>query len=335
MNDFWNGRGVLVTGAAGFIGQHLAAELHRLGAKVTAFVRKGGTPTSLDPADPDIEVFAGDLLDRNDCRQAVQGMDTVFHVAAVYRRFSATRDEMREIHVDATRHLLEGARDASVRRFVHTSTIDVHGDLQVERADENEAFRPSDDYQITKLEGEKLVAQLAPEIGIPYTVLRPCSVYGPGETRFLKFIRPMSRGLFVMVGPGKVHIHFVYIDDLVQGYLLAGEKEAALGETFIIGGARSHSLNEFASIVARIVGTRRTGISVPVWPVQQASVACERICNLIGVEPPLHPRRVGFFTKHRSYSIDKARRLLGYEPRTEMEEGLRKQIAWLQKRGHM
>ncbi|MGH8495705.1 MAG: NAD-dependent epimerase/dehydratase family protein [Gammaproteobacteria bacterium] len=333
MREFWNGRKALVTGAAGFIGRQLVAELHRLGAVVRAFVRAGGT--TFEPADAGIEILAGDLLDGADCRKAVQGVDTVFHAAAVYRSFRLTRREMREVHVDATRQLLRESSAAGVRRFVHLSTIDVHGGLQVEVADETAAMRPEDDYQLTKLEGEQLVEALCRELGLPCTILRPCSVYGPGETRFMKFIRPISRGRFVMVGAGEAHVHFVYVDDLVQGMLLAAEKDEAVGETFIIGGPRSYSLNEFARIVANVLGVRRPGFRVPLWPVYQASVACAKLFGALRLEPPLHPRRVAFFTKHRSFSNEKARRLLGYEPQTGLESGLRKQIAWLRERGYM
>ncbi|MBA3562400.1 MAG: NAD-dependent epimerase/dehydratase family protein [Gammaproteobacteria bacterium] len=331
MNSFWDGRTALVTGAGGFTGRHLATELKRRGAKVRAFIREGSS-SDFESA---IEIFSGDLLSDDDCHRAMQGMDTIFHVAAVFRRVSTTTEELRRIHVNATEHLLRAAKEAGARRFVHTSTIGVHGGLKVDRADEQGEFSPSDDYQLTKLEGEQLVSRLAPELGVPYSIIRPCAIYGPGDTRFLKFIKPISRGMFVMVGPGEVHGHFVYIDDLVEGFLLAGEKEEACGETFIIGGMRSHSLNEFARTVADICDVRRSGIRVPVWPVYAASVVCEKICKLIGVEPPLHPRRVAFFTKHRSFSIAKARRLLGYEPKTDLETGMRRLILWFRQQGYM
>ena len=330
MTSFWGDRPVLVTGAGGFTGRHLATTLNRHGAKVRAFVRRGGSRAQFDPS---VEVFVGDLLSREDCRRAVQGIDTVFHVAAVFRRFNSTAAQLRAIHVDATRQLLEEARAANVRRFVHTSTIGVHGGLETPRIDENGPFRPGDHYQATKLEGEQLVRRLAPEIGMPFTIIRPCSIYGPGDRRFLKFVKPMSRGVFAMIGSGEVNIHFVYIDDLVQAFLLAGEKDEALGETFIIGGARSHTLNEFAQLVASTVGRNGSLIHLPVWPIYQASIVCEKICAWLGVEPPLHPRRVGFFTNHRAFSIDKARRLLGYGPETDLRTGLKRLIGWFRREG--
>ncbi|CAN5293071.1 NAD-dependent epimerase/dehydratase family protein [soil metagenome] len=332
MDGFWNGRAVLVTGAGGYTGRHLVSELARRGAKVRAFVRASGTQPDLDPS---IEVFSGDLLDSGDCRRAVRDIDTIFHVAAVFRRVAMTTDELRRIHVEATEHLLRGAKEAGARRFVHTSTIGVHGGLKVAEADEGADLDPSDDYQLTKLEGEELVRRLAPEIGVPFSIVRPCAIYGPGDTRFLKFIKPISRGMFVMIGTGEVHDHFVYIDDLVEGFLLAGEKDEAIGETFIIGGARSHSLNEFARTTANIVGVRPPRIKVPVWPVHQLSVACEKVCKVIGVEPPLHPRRVAFFTKHRSFSIAKARRLLGYDPKTDLQSGLQRLVDWFRQTGYL
>ncbi len=330
MDSYWKGRSVLVTGAAGFTGFNLALELHRLGAEVRAFVRSGGAERKF-PAG--IECFVGDLTSTSDCHRACEGVDTVFHVAAVFRRLKGGREAIRAVHVGATEDLIHAAKEHGCRRFVHTSTMGVHGHVEKGPGNEESPFSPGDDYQDTKVEGELRAFELGEELGVPVTTVRPCGIYGPGDTRFLKIVRPIKKGRFVMVGDGEAHYHFVYIDDLVQGYLLAGEKDAAVGESFLIGGRESPTLNELAALIASILDVPAPRFRVPVWPLYYAGWANEIVADLLGMEPILHRRRVAFFTKNREFVVDKAISRLGYEPRVSLEEGFTRMIRWYQDEG--
>jgi nucleoside-diphosphate-sugar epimerase len=131
-----------------------------------------------------------------------------------------------------------------------------------------------------------------------------------------------------MVGNGRTRLHMVHVDDVVRGLVLAGTHARARGETFLIAGAEAPTLNEIAAAVADAMGARRPTLHVPVWPVYAAAVVCESLCLRLGGPPPLHRRRVGFFTHHREFDIGKARRLLSYEPSVTLSEGLRRTAAW-------
>lgn len=325
MSEFWKSRNVIVTGAAGFTGYNLACKLQELGANVRAFVRAGGRDRVFPEA---IEVYYGDLTNTDDCTRACDGIDTVFHVAAVFRRVKGGRAEVEAVHVGATEDLIRAANKHGCRRFVHTSTMGVHGHVEQGPGDENSPFSPGDDYQETKVEGELKALQLGGELGVPVTVVRPCGIYGPGDTRFLKIIRPIKKGQFVMIGSGEVHYHFVYIDDLIQGYLLAGEKEDAIGESFLIGGDESPTLNELVKLIAEILGVKPPRWRIPVAPIYYAGWICEILCKPLRIEPILHRRRVAFFTKNRDFKIDKAQRVLGYVSQTSLREGFRRMIDW-------
>lgn len=330
MDQFWQSRNVLVTGAAGFAGYHVAIKLQQLGANVRAFVREQGKGRELPNG---IDVFRGDLTKAEDCNRACVGVDTIFNVAGVFRNVKGGRAEMQAVHVGATESFIRAAREHNCRRYVHTSTAGVHGHVEHGPGDENSPFSPGDDYQETKVEGERLALALGEELGVRVSVVRPCAIYGSGDTRFLKIVRPVKKGLFIMLGSGEMHYHFVHVDDLVQGYLLAGENDEAVGEAFLIGGEESPTLNELVALIARIVGVKPPRWHIPVWPVYYAGWACEIVCKVIRVEPMLHRRRVAFFTKNREFSIDKARRVLGYEPQVPLGDGLRQMIEWYQGQG--
>lgn len=295
------------------------------GSSVRVLLR---TPAALEALrERGVEVVQGDLRDPKAIAQLVGGTEAVVHVAAVYRTAGHPDSYYREVNVAGTEGLLEAAARAGVRRFVHTSTVGVHGDVGSATVDETAPFAPGDVYQDTKAEAERLAVSFSRARGVPLAVLRPAAIYGPGETRLLKLFRAIARGRYAIVGTGRPHYHLVYIDDLVRGYLLALERPEAVGEAFIIAGPRSLSQAELAAVVAKATGGRVFPFKVPAAPLQWAGSLCEAVCVPLGIEPPLHRRRVEFWTKHRSFSTEKARRLLGYEPRVDVEDGVTRTVA--------
>ena len=201
-------------------------------------------------------------------------------------------------------------------------------------ADENYRFKPDDVYQQSKLEGE-MEAAAAIRRGQRVTIFRPGGIYGEGDLRFLKLFRAIQRRRFAMIGPGTTRLHMVHVDDMVEGILLCGSSAAALGEVFLLSGPEAPTLNEIAATAAQIVGVPAPRLHIPVWPVYTAGWLCEMLCVPLGIDPPLHRRRVGFFTHHREFDIGKARRLLGYAPKVSVREGIERTIRWYQAQGLM
>ena len=140
--------------------------------------------------------------------------------------------------------------------------------------------------------------------------------------------RMIAKGTFVILGTRDIYYHMVYIDDLIHGLRLLGTHPAALGEVFILGGERYYPLPTIAAMVARILGVRPPWLRLPASPFQLAGSLCEAICVPFGVEPPIYRRRVDFFTKSRAFSIDKAKRILGYMPKVSLEAGLHRTLDW-------
>lgn len=322
---------IALTGASGYTGGRLLQALIARGNEVSALVR----PTSVTAAltESGARLVAGDLADRAALERLAAGCEAVVHVAAVYRTAGHKDAYYREVNVGGTERLLEAAAAAGARRFVHTSTVGVLGHVRHPPADETSPLAPSDIYQRTKAEAETLALGFGRRRGLPVAVVRPAAIYGPGETRLLKLFRAIARGRYAVVGSGRPCYHPVYIDDLVQGYLLALERPEAVGEAFIIGGPEYLSQRELAAVIARHTGGRILPVRIPAAPLKWAGAVCEAVCVPFGLEPPLHRRRVDFWTKNRAFSIEKARRLLGYAPRVGFEEGVARTVAWYRKEG--
>jgi dihydroflavonol-4-reductase len=317
----WRKPKVLITGAAGYTGLALASQLLAGGYGIRALARR--PMDGKDQAPSGVEFVTGDVRDRAVVEEALEGIDTVYHLAAVFRRAGVPDSEYRSVHVDATRNLVESSAAAGVRRFVHCSTVGVHGDVEREApATEDAPFKPGDIYQETKLEGEQVAVATAQRVGLPLTVVRPGPIYGPGERRFLKMIGGVAKGRFMLVGDGSPRLQMVYVEDLVRGIQLAGETPAAIGKTYILAGEEAPTLNELVHQMADVAQVAAPRLRIPVWPVWMAGVICEAVCVPFRVEPPIFRRRVKFFTSNRWFDISRARTDLGFAPKIPLRQGL-------------
>jgi nucleoside-diphosphate-sugar epimerase len=310
----------LVTGGGGYTGQALVAHLVGRGVGVRALVRRPSQ--SHQPNLAGAEIVVGDVRDRAVIESALEGVDTVYHLAAVFRKAGVPDSEYRTVHVDATKQLVECAAAAGVKRFVHCSTVGVHGDVGNAPANEDAALRPMDIYQETKLEGEQIAVRTAEHVNLPLTVVRPGPIYGPRDRRLLKMIGGVARRRFVLVGDGSPRFQMVYIQDLVEGIRLAGECPKAVGRTYILAGNEAPTLKELVGEIAEVAQVTAPRWHLPVWPVWVAGVLCEAICVPLRIEPPIFRRRVKFFTSSRWFDTSRARAELGYTPKTSLRDGL-------------
>jgi len=321
---------VLVTGATGFTGGHLARRLAADGVTVRALVRN---PHVAAPALPGIELAAGDLTDVGSLARAVAGVDIVYNVAALYRAAGLDDNLYRAVNATAVGTLIEAAGAAGVKRVVHCSTVGVHGDIANPPADENAPLRPGDVYQETKLEGERVARRAASDAGVQLVIARPTGIYGPGDRRLLKLFRGVARRRFVVLGRGDIWYHLTYIDDLVDGFRLCGTHPAAAGHTYILSGPEVTTLNQLVAITAEVAGVKPLPLRLPVWPFWIAGAACEVLCRPLGIEPPIYRRRVDFFTKSRAFDSSRATTEIGYTPRVGLRDGIGRTLAWYREAG--
>ncbi len=322
---------VLVTGVTGFTGGHLAHYLLKKGNKVKGLVRPGKDVKGLQKAG--MEVVYGDLTQKETLTDAVQKVDIVYHIAAVYREENIPKQRFWDVNVQGTKNLLEAAKEAKIKRFVHCSTVGVQGEIKNPPAKEDDPFNPGDYYQESKLEGELLALDFFKNEGLSGVVFRPVGIYGPGDTRFLKFFKYIQNGKFRMFGSGNILYHLTFIDDLVEGIRLTGETPNIEGEVFTLAGERYTTLNEWAKIVADILNVQIPTLHLPVWPLWTAGALCEILCRPFKIDPPIYRRRVDFFIKDRAFDISKAKEKLGYTPKVDLMTGLTKTAEWYREQG--
>lgn len=316
----------LVTGANGFTGSYMVKNLLKNGYTVRGLVRKSSNLDLIK--DLEIELVYADLAKDELSNEIMDGIDVVYHVGAAFRIEGVPESYFWDVNVKGTKKLLEAAKKAGIKKFIHCSTVGVQGDIKNPPAKETHPNNPGDYYQESKLEGEKLALDFFKTEGLKGTVVRPVGIYGPGDTRFLKIFKFINNGKFRMIGDGNVLYHLTFVEDLVEGFRLAGESEEANNEIFTIGGDGYLTLSELVEKIANILNKPTSKKSIPVWPVWIAGAMCELICKPFGISPPIYRRRIDFFIKDRAFDITKAKTILGYNPTTTLEEGLARTAAW-------
>ncbi|MHB0913136.1 MAG: NAD-dependent epimerase/dehydratase family protein [Armatimonadota bacterium] len=321
---------VLVTGASGFTGSHMAHRLLSEGQDVRILVRPGRNVSDLELAGA--EVLAGDLIDGNDIRRAMRGVETVYHIAALFRKAGLPDSAYWSVNYEGTVRLLQAALEEGVKKFVHCSTTGVLGHIERPPAAEDAPYAPGDIYQVTKCEAEKAALEYAGR-GLPVTVVRPGGIYGPGDLRWHKLFASIARRRFVMLGSGETCIHMVYVSDLIDAFRLAADSPNSTGEVYHACGERSVSLNELSATIAGTIGAPPPRLRVPFGPVRAAAGLCEDVCKALHIEPPIYRRRVDLFVKNRSFDITKAKRDLGYSPKVDLAEGVLRTAEWYKEMG--
>ena len=325
---------ILVTGSTGYLGSNLTRRLIREGHAVRAFARKN-SPNLKNLDGLDVEMVYGDLTDDDGIKNAVKNIDVVFHIGAVYREAKVKEQYYFDVNTEGTRRILEASLAGGVGHFIHCSTIGVLGGPKVLPANEDSPYNPGDPYQKSKAEGEKTALEFHKIHNFPVTVIRPGAIYGPGDFRMLKMFRMIANKKFIMLGSGEVYLHQVYIDDLVDGFLLGWKKKNSIGNIYIIEGPDYVTLNELAAIIAAEFDVPAPKRHLPVKPFQILGTITEKIFVPLGLEPPIYRRRVDFFTKSRAFDISKARNELGYNPVFDIRRGVHETAKWYRENGYI
>ncbi len=326
------GTRVLVTGATGFTGSLLVRKLVGAGLKVAAIARSTSRTDHL--ADLDICWHRGEVFDPQTISEATCGAEYIFHVAAAFREAKYPDEYYHRVHVESTRRLAQAAlKNPSFRRFVHVSTMGVHGHIENPPADEESPFNPGDIYQITKAEADKWLREFAVSSRLPFTIIRPAAIFGPGDKRLLKLFKMVTWPVFPILGKGKCLYHLIHVEDLTNIIITAATHPAAQGQVFIAGNKEPIPLEDIVRIIGPVFGRIPKIARLPAEPFFLMADLCESICKPFGLEPPLYRRRVAFYTKDRAFNTTKLQRLLDYHYLFDNEAGLKNTAEWYLNKG--
>jgi nucleoside-diphosphate-sugar epimerase len=320
---------LLVTGGTGFIGSHLAEEGRRRGADVVVLGLTGRPEEQANAAllsRMGAEVLSGSITDAELCRRAARGATHIFHLAVAMREGGKGDEFFESINLDGTRHLLEAASLQRVERFVYCSTIGIYGHKAPGITREDSPLAPGNIYERTKVSAELLVRDFAEHCGVPSVILRPADVYGPRDQRLLKLFKGVSRGRFPLFGSGKGRRHMVYVDDVVSAFFKACERDEALGEGLIVAGPSACTLRELLDEITHATGSKRYGIRLPLAPMLGLAAAVEDVSAALGIDPPIYRRRMDFFHSDSEFDTSRARRVLAWEPKVDLREGIRRTL---------
>jgi len=323
----------LVTGASGFIGHRLVQALLERGDTVRGLVRDPSKAEDLRGLGA--EPAVGDVTDEASLQRATQGVDRVFHAAGLVGEWLDPK-AARAVNVEGTRHVFESAADAGATRGVHVSSLSVLGTIHHHGTDESGPYVYGDPYTDTKIESEKAALAIAERTNLELVVIRPGFVYGPGDHQILvPLVERLVAGKFKFAGRGGKEMNTVYIDDVAQAALLADETPGAAGEAYNITDGQNTTIREFATFIAEYLGLPPPTREVPVPIVKYGSIAMESVWRAVRAKDPplLNKSRLRFLYYNQNYSIAKARRELGYEPRVDYRAGLPNALEWFRESG--
>ena len=327
---------VLITGGTGFIGSRLSLKCLERGDSVRVL---GQVNTTVEASNKELveaagaQVILGSVTDREVIDEALSGVDVVFHLAAAQHEANVPDQHFWDVNVTGTKNVLEASVASGVKRLVHGSTIGVYGSAPEGTLDEHSPVAPDNIYGVTKLEGERLVISYLDRL--PVVLIRISETYGPGDRRLLKLFNAIDKGRFFMIGSGNNLHHPVYIDDLIEGFLLAAQVDEAIGKTLVLAGKEPVSTNAMAQTIADQLGKKIPGFRAPLTPFLLFAQVVGKSCGSLGIQPPIHPRRMDFFKKSLVFSQEEARQTLGYAPKYSFEHGIHKTAAWYRKIGHL
>jgi len=311
---------VAISGAAGFLGAHLVRGFDARGARVLPLVRvvAGGSPAGARVLE---DAYA-------DPRAVLADVDAFVHAAATRLRHGPDSPADRIANVDGVEQALRACATAGVRRFVFVSCVGVYGFPARLPVTEEHPYAPRTAYWGTKVEAEMRGRRLAHDLGLELTIVRPTITYGPGDHRgILERMASMIRAsTYRVVGPGDNELHHAHVDDVVEGIWLATTRGEAAGEHFILAGPETTTLARLSALVARAVGRELPRAHVPVAVARAVATAVDA-AEQYGVaftrrEPPIDHEKLDVMTLSVRYDIAKARRLLGFAPSVDYEDGV-------------
>jgi nucleoside-diphosphate-sugar epimerase len=320
---------VVVTGGAGFLGQHLVAALQERGDAARVLDRP--TPSTERLVDRGVEFYPADICEAASLTEPMHGADAVVHLAALSAVW-APMDEYHAVNVTGTENVCRAALTAGVERLIHISSWTVYGMGTKRPAHEDSPLAPlNEPYSVTKALGDRLVQRMILEDGLPATIIRPDTIFGPGDSVHIGRMSDRLRARrSIIVGSGLNAMPFVYVADIVQGLLLALDRPEAVGQAYNIANHQPLTQEQLLRAIAEEIGAPPPRLRVPYSALYATAYLAEHAALLTRSrrKPILTRLGVAIFGADNRHAIDKARRELGYSPAVPVREGIRRAAAW-------
>lgn len=317
----------LVTGATGFIGGHLVRALVSEGREVRCLVRKKSDTKMLEKLG--VEIVCADLLEKASLVSALQGVSIIYHFAGEV--YSSRVADYFKYNVECTRNLIESCNGNSIKRFIYCSSIAAAGPNPDNKTllTEEDSCNPITPYGKSKYDAEKVVLGYSQQNKIPAVIIRPPTIYGPGQSKIItNFFLQVRKGRFYIMGGGGYLRSLCYIENLIKGFLLTENNSAAVGEIFYLSDKKVYTFKEIIQTLAAVQGVNLALIQLPPIIAHSAMslfTVLHKLFNLNIIE--LYT--IGTMAKNLGCSIGKAEKVLSYSPSITLEEGLQRTIQYL------
>ncbi|HUV67637.1 MAG TPA: NAD-dependent epimerase/dehydratase family protein [Sedimentisphaerales bacterium] len=320
---------ILVTGATGLLGRQLIQSLQERGDALRALVLAGEDAAWLE--ERGIAVYRGDVREPDTLVEPMRGVDKIFHLAGMMGIWCPMRDYY-AVNVTGTENVCVAALTAGVRRLIHVSSWTVYGMGLGRVVHEDSPLMPmSEPYAVTKTEGDKVVQCFIASHDLPAVIIRPDTFFGPGDrVHFERMADRLRAGKGIIIGSGRNLLPFAYVSDIVQGLLLAGDNDRAVGQAYNIANDQLFTQEQLWRAIAEAVGAKPPRIHVPYAALYPVSAIIERAAILARYprQPLITRVGVNVFGTENRHAIDKARAELGYAPRVSLSEGVRLTANW-------
>jgi nucleoside-diphosphate-sugar epimerase len=320
---------VLITGASGLLGHHLITALQERGDRVRALVLPSEDASKLEARG--VRIYRGDVRQPETLIAPCSDVDTIFHLAGMMGLW-LPMSAYYAVNAGGAENMGRAALRAGVRRFVHVSSWTVYGMNLGRPASEDFPFKPfQEPYAVTKTEGDRIIQRLIAREGLPATIVRPGTFFGPGDRiHFGRMADRLRAGQGIVVGNGRNALPFVYVADVARGLILASEKDTAIGQAYNITNDAPLTQEEFLRAIAEEIGAPPPRIHVPYALLYSVAYGAEQVAAVTHAKTQPIVTRLGvkLFGTDNRHSIAKARAQLGFAPRVSLREGIRLSAEW-------
>lgn len=319
---------ILITGANGFIGSHLVEKFIAEGHQVFGLVRKTSDLSLIE--NMDIQLRYGDVTQPESLTEVCGGIDILVHNAGLASDWGSI-ELFRSVNVEGTKNIAQAALEKGVKRIVQMSSVAIHGFDNSFAVKEDDALNPVYNYSTSKMEAEHWILDFGKKNNIEVTAIRPGNVFGERDHTFIeKYIEALVSGQIAYVNGGKSMTCPTYVRNLRDAVYLASQNEKAVGEAFLITDGLEINWKDFTNALAEKMNVKKPKLSIPLWLGLPIAGLVETAYKVVGA------KSAPLITKYRMYnggtdyyfSIEKAKSLLGFNPKYDLDESLTNTANW-------